>query len=119
MVLFSAILCESFLRLLIFGAYLGAPEPPSDVVGEGIDSSVSLSWADGPINGGLITRYIVTEMVTNKVMSFTVGEVRPAVFTGLSNLSSYKFKVAAENAFGVSLSSSETSSIIPVRKFVV
>ena len=96
---------------------VGAPGAPTSLVGTVGDAQVSLVWSAPSSNGGAsITDYVV-QYSSNSGTSwstFTDGTSTSttATVTGLTNGSSYLFKVAAVNSAGTGTYSSASSSVL-------
>jgi hypothetical protein len=95
-----------------------APNAPTDIAGTAGNTQVSLTWSAPASNGGAeITDYVVqyssnggTNWTTfNDGTSTSVS----AVVTGLTNGTTYIFKVAAVNSVGTGNFSSQSSSLAP------
>ncbi len=76
------------------------------------DHVVNLTWTAADMQGGAFTTYWVTEDVTGKKMQFanTGGQ-----FTGLTNATTYRFTVLAENEMGMGETSLASSPAVPDR----
>jgi hypothetical protein len=91
------------------------PDAPTSVSGvSDTNANVSVSWAAPDNNGGsAITSYTVTSTPG----SFTVdvsGDILVALFTTLTNGTSYTFTVIATNIAGDSLESIASDAVIPL-----
>lgn len=89
----------------------GLPTAPTGVTGQKGDSSVMVSWAASSPNGEPVTVYTVTATPGSRTCT-TSGLM--CTVTGLSNGTSYTFKVVATNAVGSSPASTASSAVIPV-----
>jgi hypothetical protein len=95
---------------------LTAPTPPSNVVASAATHKALVSWS-APSNdgGGSLTGYTVTPYVGG--IAQTPVEVSPSststTVTGLTNGTTYTFKVTAANAFGTSLPSGSSNEVVP------
>lgn len=90
---------------------LNAPDEPTNVAGTAGDEQVSVSFtAPSDVGGAAITGYRVT---SNDGIGAS-GSSSPITVTGLTNGSSYTFRVWAINSFGWSSPSGATGSITPV-----
>jgi hypothetical protein len=95
-----------------------APSAPGNVSGVAGDRSVSLTWTAPTSNGGsTITDYVIQYSSNNGTswvtLSDGVSTVRSAVIAGLTNGTSYIFRVAASNSVGVGSYSASTASLVP------
>ena len=96
---------------------VGTPGAPTSVVGTAGDAQVVLAWSAPSSNGGSsITDYVI-QYSSNSGTSwstFTDGTstTATATVTGLTNGSSYLFKVAAVNSAGTGTYSSASSSVL-------
>lgn len=94
----------------------GVPSAPSAPVVAAGDDSVSLSWTPGPDNGSAVTDFLV--QVSSDSSNWTtfadgVSIAPSALVTGLSNGTSYVFRVAAVNALGAGAYSALSSAVTP------
>jgi hypothetical protein len=89
------------------------PGAPTNVQAVAGDKSASVSWAAPSSNGGLsISGYTATS--TPGGFSASVGgTVRQATVSGLTNGTSYTFKVTATNAVGTSSPSAPSNAVTP------
>jgi predicted phage tail protein len=99
-------------------AGITAPSAPGNVSGVAGDRSVSLTWTAPTSNGGsTITDYVIQYSSNNGTswvtLSDGVSTVRSAVIAGLTNGTSYIFRVAASNSVGVGSYSAVTASLVP------
>ena len=90
----------------------GAPTGVSAVAG---NAQATVSWTPPASNGGsAITNYVVTPFIGAVAQASTeVGNVTTTPITGLTNGTSYTFKVAAKNAIGTGVQSTASSSVMP------
>lgn len=94
------------------------PGSPSSVVGYSADGAVPLSWAAPLTDGGTsITSYVV-QFSSNNGATWTVFDTgtspaRTALITGLTNGTSYVFRVAAVNAAGQGPFSGPSAGVTP------
>ncbi len=95
------------------------PDAPSNVQGVSKNKSVLLSW-DAPVNtGGLPILNYTIQQSSNNGASWSLSNNGSAVasnsvlITGLTNGTSYKFRVSATNLIGSSPYSSASSSVTP------
>jgi fibronectin type 3 domain-containing protein len=88
------------------------PAAPAGLVAVGGSSSVGLSWTAPTSGGSPITGYTVLRGTTAGSETAVATNVNATSFTdtGLSNATTYYYKVAAVNAVGPSPSSSEASA---------
>jgi predicted RNA-binding protein with TRAM domain len=94
------------------------PSAPLSVVGTSGDGRVNLSWTAPLQNGGTeITDYEVWYSAFSigpfVTFSDSVSTNRTAVVTGLTNGSTYYFKVVAVNAVGISETSAMSAGVVP------
>jgi hypothetical protein len=95
-----------------------SPSQPTSVVASAGDKTVNLSWtAPALINGSPVTDYVVEYRNTSgsgwTVFADGVGVGTTALVTGLTNGTTYAFRVTARNAIGASLPSIESSPVTP------
>jgi CSLREA domain-containing protein len=95
---------------VIPSAVPGAPAAPTAVAGNG---SAQVSWSPPASNGGSpITSYTVTSNTGG--FSVTVdGSITSTTITGLTNGTSYRFRVRATNAAGTGPNSPLSNAVIP------
>jgi len=96
----------------------GAPGAPSGVSGTVGNARVDLSWSAPTNNGGYtVTDYIVQRSTDNGVSWTTVSDGAStnttAAITGLSNGTSYIFRVAAANSAGTGSYSLNSVALMP------
>ncbi|MDP4013155.1 MAG: fibronectin type III domain-containing protein [Candidatus Nanopelagicales bacterium] len=96
----------------------GPPGAPTGVRGVPGDKKATVSWsAPASTGGSAITGYRVQRRTGSGAWSTVVGDTgttaRSRVVTGLTNGTSYSFRVAAINAVGVGSYSSASSSVTP------
>jgi len=93
------------------------PGPPTDVRAEAGNTSAVVSWTAPPDNGSPITKYTVTSFVgTTAQTSVDVIGSPPlprATVSGLTNGTSYTFKVVATNAVGPGPASAASNAVTP------
>jgi hypothetical protein len=91
----------------------GVPGAPTNVVATAGNASATVTWAAPASNGGsLITGYTVTSSVGG--FSATVdGSTLSTVITGLTNGTSYRFRVVATNAIGNGAKSALSNAVVP------
>ena len=85
------------------------------------NGSATVSWTAPSNNGGAgITKYTVTPYAGGTAQATTVVSGTPPVtstpVTGLSNGTSYTFKVSATNEIGEGLQSGASSAITPAEE---
>ncbi|MEI8050728.1 MAG: pentapeptide repeat-containing protein, partial [Actinomycetes bacterium] len=88
------------------------PGTPSNVVAVAGDASASLSWSPPAFNGGSgITGYQISASSGQSMV--TQSNATTATFEGLSNGTSYTFRVAAINVVGTGANSTSSVAVIP------
>ncbi len=95
-----------------------APDAPTDVGGTPGNASVSLAWtAPAATSGATITDYIVEYKATTAATWTTfadgISTGTSATVTGLTNGTSYAFRVSAVNSVGTGAVSLPSSSVTP------
>jgi hypothetical protein len=95
---------------------LTPPTAPGNVLASAATHKVLVSWsAPGNDGGGSITGYTVTPYVSGAAQ--TPVEVAPSststIISGLTNGTTYAFKVTATNAYGTSLPSGSSNEVVP------
>lgn len=93
------------------------PSTPSAPTATRGDTQVSLSWTAPANNGSAITDYLV-QYSSDSGSNWTTfadgtSASTTATVTGLTNGTSYVFRIAATNAFGTSAYSSASSAVTP------
>ena len=92
------------------------PDAPTDVVAQADTKSAGVSWRAPASDGGSeITGYTVTPYVGSIAQAATTvaGSVRSAHVTGLTNGTSYSFRVRATNAAGDGPDSAASNAVTP------
>ena len=91
----------------------GVPGAPTNVVAAAGNGQATVTWAAPASNGGsLITGYTVTSSVGG--FSATVdGSTLSTVITGLTNGTSYRFRVVATNVIGSGALSAQSNAVVP------
>ena len=93
-----------------------APDPPTGVVAKPASSSAQVSWTapardgDSPITGQTVTPYMGS---TAQAQVQAGASATSATVTGLTNGTSYTFKVTATNAVGTGAQSAASAAIVP------
>jgi len=89
------------------------PEPAtvSQVVSG--DKSVSIEFADGQLNGGSLSGYMYSLNGSTDLL-WATGKTSPLVIRGLSNATSYTFKLYTVNSVGISDACDISGSYTPV-----
>lgn len=94
-----------------------APAAPTNVAATAGNASATVTWTE-PANGGsVITRYTVTPYIGTAAQPSTDVTGSPpstgVTLTGLTNGTTYTFRVSATNAVGTSPSSSPSNPVTP------
>jgi hypothetical protein len=91
------------------------PDPPTSVSATAGVGEATVTWNIPANNGGSpIIGYDVTRYVSGVAQGTTsVGVVTQATITGLTNGTTYTFRVAAKNATGTGALSSESNAVTP------
>ena len=91
------------------------PDSPASVTATPGDTTATVNWSAPANDGGsVITGYDVTPYIGGVAQPVkTVGAVTSTTFTGLTNGTSYTFKVAATNTFGTGPRSADSNAITP------
>ena len=90
---------------------LGAP---AGVVAAAADKSATVNWTAPPCDGGsAITQYVVFAYDGCTTQSWILSALTSANFTGLTNGTSFTFRVAAVNGFGMGPLSAASSAVTP------
>jgi hypothetical protein len=99
------------------------PDAPTNVSATiGGAGQATVNWSAPAFNGGsAITGYDVTGYVAGVAKGkITVGAVAQAAFGGLTNGTTYTFRVAAKNIAGTGAQSTDSNSVVPtVPKFTL
>ena len=92
---------------------VGTPTAPGSPVASPGNSQAKVSWTAPANNGSAITGYIVTPYVSGMPRTPRVfnNTATSEVITGLTNATTYTFKVAAKNAIGTGPQSIATTAI--------
>ena len=86
------------------------PSAPTAVAGtSGANASSVITWTDGSDGGSPVTSYDIVSIPATTTQHFSSG----GTFTGLTNGTSYTFKVTANNAVGAGAQSSASASVTP------
>lgn len=91
------------------------PEAPTGVAGTAGNALATVSWTPPASNGGIaITNYVVTPYVgTTPLSSTQVGNVSSTTISGLTNGTTYTFRVQAKNALGNGAESASSNAVTP------
>lgn len=96
---------------------LGTPGAPTGVSGQPGNASATVSWTAPADDGGLpVTGYLVLAYDANGVLARAQdvpGQATSTVVSGLTNGSSYTFRVEARNSRGSSLASVSSAPVMP------
>jgi hypothetical protein len=80
---------------------IGLPGAPGHISGNSGDTQASLSWLSPPSNGSAITSYVITPYVgTTALAPQTFGSSPAATVTGLTDGTTYTFKIQGVNGVG-------------------
>jgi hypothetical protein len=92
------------------------PGPPTNVTAVAGNASATVSWTAPASNGGsAITNYTVTPYIGATAQTpTTVGNVTSTPVTGLTNGTTYTFKVKATNAAGTGPDSAPSNAVTPI-----
>ena len=92
------------------------PGAPTGVAATAGDASAGVSWtAPGSNGGSAITQYVVTPYIGAVAQTATtVGNVTSTTITGLTNNTTYTFKIAAKNAVGTGTQSTASNAVTPL-----
>ena len=99
-----------------FASCATVPGAPTSVVATAGNATAHLTWAAPGSNGGsAITNYQVTPFIgtTGQTPVLTGSTATSFTVTGLSNGTTYTFKVAAVNSIGTGANSAASNAVIP------
>jgi hypothetical protein len=107
----------SFTQVALVPLSFGtAPGPPAIVANPTAgDAQATVSWTPGSDGGSPIVGYVVTPYVlgVSQGPRYFLGAATSQTITGLTNGTTYRFKVRAWNAVGVSAFSSASNPVVP------
>ena len=94
------------------------PDPPTGAAGTRGDTQVSLTWSAPAYTGGIVLTDYVVQYSSNSGSTWTTfadgtSTSTSTTVTGLSNGTSYIFRVAAVNATGTGSYSTSSSAVTP------
>jgi fibronectin type 3 domain-containing protein len=94
---------------------IGFPGAPTIGTATAGNAQATVTWTAPASNGGsAITGYVVTPYIGTSAQSpTTVGNVLTATITGLTNGTTYTFKVAAANIVGTGAQSAASNAVTP------
>ena len=99
------------------GTSASVPDAPTGVSASGGNASANVSWTAPANNGSPITQYSVTPFIGTTAQTPTVVAGAPpatsATVTGLTNGSTYTFKVSATNGVGTGAASAASNAVTP------
>ncbi len=92
---------------------IGFPSPPTNVVATPGNATASVTWTAPSANGSPITGYIVTPYVGAAAQPAQMfnSTATTQTLTGLTNGTTYTFKVAAKNARGTGVQSDASAAV--------
>ena len=92
-----------------------APEAPENISATSATKQAQVSWSAPNADGSPVTGYTVTPYIgTTAQTAVKVGaSARSAIVTGLTNGTSYTFKVSATNSIGTGPQSQASNAVIP------
>jgi hypothetical protein len=92
-----------------------APSAPTDVTAQADSTSALIGWTAPADGGSPVTSYAVTPFAGSTALPATTvgGSVNRTRVTGLSNGTSYTFRVTATNAAGTSPASVASGAVVP------
>ncbi|MGY1773452.1 fibronectin type III domain-containing protein [Blastococcus sp. SYSU D00813] len=90
----------------------GVPTAPTGVTAVRGDGSATVSWTAATANGTPVAGYRVTATPGGPTATVT-GTTTTAAVTGLTNGTSYTFRVTATNAVGTSGASAASNAVVP------
>ena len=88
----------------------GVPQPPTEVTASPRNGAAVIYWKAPDANGSAITSYNVTS--TPGGLTVTTSDTA-ARLSGLTNGTSYTFRVTASNALGMGAASAASNAIVP------
>jgi len=95
-----------------YGIFYTVPNAPTSVTGTSQNKQATISWIAPVVTGG---KPIISYTI-NSIPNIVIPDVSSTTttVTGLTNGTSYKFTVIANNEIGASVKSSQSSNIIPI-----
>ncbi len=94
------------------------PSAPVDVAAVAGDTSATVSWSPGPANGADPATEFRIQVVEAGVVTRTVSDIpgseSSSVVSGLTNGTTYTFRVLAVNGIGASAPSADSNAVTPV-----
>ena len=95
---------------------VGVPDAPTNITGVPGNKRATISWTAPVVNGG----YAITSYTIKSIPNIIIPDVSSTTITltGLTNGTSYKFTVIANNQIGPSIESSQSGDITLQTKFI-
>lgn len=93
------------------------PDSPTNVIAQGENGAANIAWTAPASNGGAaITSYTVSALTGGAPTGLAINVAAPAgraLFSGLTNGTTYTFVASAANSVGSSVNSAPSNSITP------
>lgn len=98
----------------VYATPAGVPDAPTSLSGTGGNTQVSLTWTAPAAGGSAITDYIIEYKISTdgswSTFSDGTSDATSAVVTGLTNNTTYNFRVSAVNTSGTSSASTTANA---------